>query len=163
MYLTSIEQIRKIQWGRAHDWDIKFEDPKLGEPFNQWFPASDVEENIATLQTFQFEGGIWDNLQIPKSTTPCTLKVTFYDDEKHTLLNWLDNWINKEILNDGEGVSPLEDCIKIVTIAKLDSMKNPIHLTSYYVFPEGEITFAGKSTAEAHVYTMNFIIAGTRK
>lgn len=169
LWLNSINQIRKVQWGLSHLWDIKFVDPrgKLLAPFNEWFPASDVEENLATLNTFSFEGGIYDNLQVPKSTTLQTVRITFFDDEHHSLATWISNWINYEILG-GENssdpfayqIAPLQDCVKQLFIQKVNSRQQNLDINAYWVFPEGEITFSGKSTSEVHSYSMNFIVAG---
>jgi hypothetical protein len=135
--------------------------PDAPSPFNSWFPASDVSEPIGALQS-----GMYDlftsTYRIPHNRPPMDLRVSFFDDQRNVLAGWISFWINSTILNSGKGVSPIGSpgVCKIVMIAKLDSMKNIIRTNSYWVYPDGIVTFEGTNSAQATKYTVNFVIAG---
>lgn len=162
-YLERQSQIRQIAWARTDLWDIRFPDDgdRLGAPppFDQWFPATDVEENILTLETMVIQGP-FTTFEIPFGSSVFTLNVTFYDDQNHTLLNWLDEWVNKVILGDGQYVLTLSESVKRVMVAKLNARKDIVKETSYLVFPKGAVNFHGTSQGEALQYSVPFIIAG---
>jgi len=161
-----VRDLRAIQWGRNYWWDILF--PEAPAPFNSWFPASEVEEEVANLTAKQLE--IWmSTYSIPESRAQRKVNVTFYDTENLTLLNWIEDWINNGIFNVGGdgGVSPLEECCKELLISKhkfLDTgEKKMVKQTQYWVFPNlpGGISYVGSSSNIAvPQYTVEFTIAG---
>ena len=151
-------QVRAISWGATYLWDIRF--PDAPAPFNQWFPATDVEENLATLNTKPLELFI-STYEIPLSTTLFDLKITFTDDVKHTIEGWISSWINTDILNDGSGITPLADCCKLVQLTKTNFQKEILKSASYWVFPKGALYFHGTSDASAVSNMVEFVIAGT--
>ena len=118
-YLNNIENIRSVQWGAKYLWDIRFPDLNISglnikgapHPFNTWFPASDVSEDIGNVNTYDFETP-QSSFKIAKNSSSLQVRVTFFDDEKNTLLNWLDTWVNKDIFNrdknEGNYVSTLD-------------------------------------------------------
>jgi hypothetical protein len=161
MFLTNINQIRAIEWGRTYLWDIKF--PDAPAPFNEWFPAVEIEENLATLESFDFEGFI-STYKVPKSTTVFDLKVTFVDDIDHTLAHWLEEWINTDMLGEGNYILPLVDCCRKVMVAKLNLKRELIgHMKTYLVYPEGGLYFRGTSESGLPQEELTFIIAGVVK
>ncbi len=157
-YLNSIDQLRTVEWGRSYLWDIRF--PDAPAPFNNWFPAVDVEENTATLNSQEFNAA-WTTFRIPYNTSSFDLRITFMDDVNHTLRLWIEKWINEEILSGGKGTKPIAEITKPVEITKLSLDKEVIDLKRYLVYPEGGIYFTGNSNADALVYSVTFIIAGT--
>ena len=72
-YLTNIDQIRAVEWGKSYLWDIKFEDAPA--PFDSWFPAIDVEEHLASLESQSFEAYM-TQFKIPKSYAIPEIKIT---------------------------------------------------------------------------------------
>lgn len=172
MYLRDINDMRKIRWGKTYLWDIYF--PEAPSPFNNWFPALDVDENLATLNSYEFPGFL-SSYKVPQSTSPFDIKVTFTDDINKTLSTWITGWINNEILHGDESsfyVSTLEESSKELHLVKLDEQKQPV--TTYYangttkpnpmiylVYPEGPINDIGNSESGLPQYSMTFIVAGT--
>ena len=157
-YLKSIDQIRSIEWSRSYLWDIRF--PDAPSPFNEWFPAVDIEENTSILNSQEFNAG-WTTFKIPYNTTLFDFKITFIDDVNHTLKSWLDNWINKEILSEGKGTKPIKEIVKPVEVIKYNINKEVQSMNRYLVYPEGGIYFNGSSEAEVLTYSVTFIITGT--
>lgn len=160
MFLNNIDQLRQIEWGRGHLWDIKFDGAP--SPFNAWFPAIDIEENLYTLESYTFEG-YGTQFKVPYKTTPFQITTIFPDDINNTLSTWLSDWVNLTILGNGT-VSPLENSIKLVTIAKIGTIiqatRKTIKINSYWVYPEGELMFHGSSDAEVPTYSATFVVVG---
>lgn len=157
MFLKGKNQLRNIDWSKAYLWDVRFPDAPV--PFNSWFPATNVEENIYTLNTKSLELYI-STYEIPLSTTLFDLKITFIDDIKLTIHEWVSNWINKEILNEGRGLTPISECCKTVQIVKLDAQKSPILTSNYKVFPKDAGYFNGSSESQPLSNVIQFVIAG---
>ncbi len=157
-FLKSLEQLRSIEWSSSHLWDIKFEN--VPSPFDSWFPATDISLNEFALDPYNFTLAT-STFEVPKSSTLFDLKVTFVDDIKLTISEWVSNWVNNEIFADGS-VQTLEEAVKQVTIVKMDNRHEIIHgwPKSFWVFPKGSLYFNGKSTAEPHSDELEFVIAG---
>lgn len=161
-FIKTIENIRGIEWATTYLWDIKFDDaPK---PFNAFFPAIDIEEPLATLEPYRFSGYM-SQYKVPKSTVGHILRVTFYDSFEFPIKKWLTEWIEYDILNvdskNQKHIGYLEDVVKTVHVQKMDSNRNLISSSSYWVFPEGTISFIGNSSSEISTATVNFVIAGS--
>lgn len=171
MFLQDIEQMRQIEWGKTYLWDVLF--PAAPAPFNEWFPATDVTENLATLNEHQIEGYM-STYSVPLSTSEFDINLTFVDDINHTLATWLGYWINTEILNKGSHISTLAESVKMIIIAKLDGKKQPVNITDpagnkidnptgYWVYPSGAVNFEGNSESGLPTYQMALKIAGIVK
>lgn len=199
MYLNNVNQIRQVEWAKSYNWDIIFYDSaaspteRIAEPFDNWFPAIDLEENTANLETHTIEA-FQDSYKIPLKSSPKELRVTFQDDHNHVLNKWLNDWVNIKILNKGKFISTLADSVKLVqvvrtSVSKLQDAagiagqakanlsgfglpavsekipdigrnKTTVYIASYWVFPEGNVTFAGNSESGNVSYSQTFVIAG---
>lgn len=157
-FLERQSQIRQVAWGRTYLWDLRFDEAPA--PFNKWFPASDVEENVFTINTKVIEGGI-STYEVPERSSAFDLNITFYDDEDHTLLDWITKWANTLILNGERRVAVLEQAVKRVDLVKLNSRRVEVKASTYLVFPKGAINFRGTSDVGVPQYAVPFIIAGT--
>jgi len=162
MFLQSIKEVRAVRWSKAHLWDIKIETEAPVAPFDQWFPATDVEDDRWTMQNFDFtlHNTIYT---IPQGSNQKLLRVTFADDVFRTIEVWLDDWVSKGILNNGEFITPVLDAMRRITILRLDELKNPINeLTrSYWIVPQGSYNFNGRSESESGQNTVEFIKLAT--
>jgi len=162
-FLDSIEQLRAIEWGSSHLWDVKF--PTIGRykgapsPFDEWFPATEVKENRATLQSFDFQG-ILSTYKVPQISTLFDIELVFLDDVDETLIDWIEEWINVEILHNGRYIATIAEAVKPLMIAKLDRQREVIKTDLYLVYPEIALYFQGDSQAGNHQYSVPFIVAG---
>lgn len=160
VFLPNLESIRRIDWARSWHWDIQF--PDAPEPFKKWFPAIDVDENLGTVDEYNFTAG-FSSYNVPKSSQGFTLSVTFPDNSELVLENWFSDWINKEIFKSGRGgatyIATVASCSKEVKIAKLAPANRLISLNTYLVFPTGNLNYRGSSSAEIHSNTVEFKIA----
>ena len=156
-FLNSIEQIRAVEWSSEYLWDIQFQDINLPSPFNTWFPAIDVDEGVGNIDSYTWKANL-STFKIPQKTNSLNLKITFIDDANSTLINWLDNWINNRILNNGAYVSTLETIAQVVAIQRLDIQRNIVSQNNYQVYPEGEVVWGGSSESKTRQFTQNFVI-----
>jgi len=156
--LQNLEQLRTIQWGAKWLWDIQF--PEGPAEFQEWFPATDVTENLWTLETHPITAG-YGTYEVPLGTTLFNISVTFVDDVYQSINEWLDNWVNVEILGSGKYIASLEKAVKQVNIAKLTGMKKQVSLHSYWVFPKGAYNWEGSSASDPDTGTVELIVAGT--
>ncbi len=159
VFLKDLEQIRAVEWGKRYLWDIKFEDPDIVAPFDSWFPAQDVEQQLANITTFQFDGFL-STYQIPQKNQAREIRLTFIDDAAFTLESFFEVWIRETIFNLENHVATLSECVKLVSIVKTNSAKEAVKTTSYWVFPSGPLIYTGASSADNVIYSMPCIIAG---
>ena len=164
-FLKNIDSVRGIDWGQGFLWDIKFDDfpltePKLPKEFSEWFPASDISENVLALESHTIKSGI-TSFKVPVSTTPFDVKISFYDDINYSILNWLQEWVNLKILNEEKYLTPLTELVKTLHIKKLNRAKEELSMSSYLVYPEGSLDFVGTSQPETQTYDMTFTIVGS--
>lgn len=147
-----------VQWGQKHLWDVKFVDGP-GTFKNTWFPAIDISLPVGIIESNSIETSM-SRFRFPKSTTDFDVSLTFVDDSEHTLINWFTEWINTTILNDGKYVSTLEKSIKLLQIARLNPDKSIQKEYSYWVYPDGILSFSGDSSGDVHQYQVTLVIAG---
>jgi hypothetical protein len=166
-FLQSIEQIRAVNWGSKHTWDVRFDDApdhvsKLIPPFTNWFPVTDISVDEANVDTYAFDLGN-NSFEIPAFKSQQMISITFHDSENYTLFKWLRDWIEKDILNKDKAVpfvSRLDKVVKTIHITKQNSRKSNIDTRAYFVFPKGNLQWEGTSQPQAQQYTVNFVIAG---
>lgn len=162
IWLADLDCVRRVQWGSTHLWDIKFEDgPKgfIGKN-GDWFPATTVSENIYVLETYSFNAGLVHGLELPKNTTPYSLTIEVADDVWMNIESWLADWVNNKILTPN-GLAYIEDIVKKVHIAKITSKNELVSLSSYYVYPKGNLNFEGASESGQITHSVEFIVAGS--
>ena len=159
--LSDIEQIRSVEWGRSFLWDVRFVQPDVPpDPFDTWFPAIDIEEHVGVIESHTIEA-YNTSIKIPRKTGPKELRLTFLDDVNHTLFNWLDEWINEKILNDGLNVAPLSEAVRKIHVSKLDTKRREIAQSIYLVYPDNPLLFTGNSSSDLLSYSIGFQIVGS--
>lgn len=162
-FLDSLEQIRSIEWGQSYLWDARFSDPSPPAPFATWFPASTMDEDIFSLESFNFDarGG---QFAVPLRRGQIKkVSFNFHDDADNTLLNWFETWVNETILDrNGTTVSPLEECVRLLTIVRLNSQRQTVgNPRNYWVYPEGSLSYSGTSSSEVRSFSVNLVIVGS--
>ncbi len=165
--LNNINQVRSIQWSYKFLWDIKFlpispKPPLLANnanlelaPFNNWLPAIEVVDEMASIETTAFEMAN-SSFEIPTHTTNKTLTVTFIDDIDLTLHHWFDSWMKQGILNNNTGLSYVADSLRTIQIQHLDTDMKPTYIASHRVFPKGMISFNGSSESANQTLEVSF-------
>lgn len=173
-FLRDIELLRRVQWSQGYLWDVRIVDKPFGDlpedggvslkvpkPFDEWFPAQDVEDGVADLESFTIEAA-QSNFKIPRSSAQQSVKLTFLDDANHQLLSFFENWIETTILKEGESVATLKESVKILQLVKLDTQRNIIEplVRTYWVYPEGNLVYHGSGESNPNSYTVTLVKAG---
>lgn len=158
-YLSSLNQVRKIEYARSYSWDVRF--PDAPSPFNSWFPAIDYTDSLNISQSFK-QNWYLKTYSVPQNSGLPDVMLTYYDDVNNTLANWMTKW-HSSIYDDARGLLYLEDAVRPLYIAKLDNKKNVISTKIYYVYPEGTVIESGNSQSDVKQYSAAFTVAGMTK
>lgn len=158
---VSMEQIRSVDFAQDHLWDARLMDSGengIGR-FTDWFPATSVVENLATLNNHEFEGFL-STYSVPLNSSEFTVDLSFYDDVEHSISYWITDWINNGILNGGKGITPAAQSKRLLEIRKFNAQHELLSHTIYWVIPDGSLDFEGHSEAGSHEYNMTFKVLG---
>lgn len=165
MYLKNIEEIRKVQLGRTYLWDIRFIGGNLPKPFQEWFPAINVDEGDGSINSISFDAG-YTSAKIPQNKTNAEIKVTFIDkdfeagEDKYNLYEWMKAWRNQVVIKPDGTIGTLSEIVRHLVIAKLNTKKEIVKTSSYWVYPEGDLSFVGNSENGIPTYSINLVVAG---
>jgi hypothetical protein len=179
-----IGQLRNIEYGKNFLWEISFKNNPFAppKPFNDFFPAIDVNLDVAVLQNFQYEQYM-STYEVPHKTGLRNMSITFNDDEASTLLRYFSDWMNIDILNHGHFISALQDDhniveinnpdiagfdsfgnkrivypIRNISLKMLTSSRNKSYIKSFDVIPNSTLSLRRDQTSTAVSYTMGFTI-----
>lgn len=156
-WLKNQSQVREVQWGRNHLWDIQI--PDMPEPFNSWFPAKEVKWDPYETSSHDISGTYRD-FKVPIGTSGSKLSISgIPDDEIGTIYSFFDKWYN-DIYNHNDGLLTLKEACKPIFIAKLDSQKEPMWVKTFFVYPSGGNPWNRDSSAEITELDYDFEIAG---
>jgi len=172
-----ITQVRSVEWEKKYLWIVDFVDSKPPAPFEDFFPANDVTIPMGTLEHHQIDLP-QHVFFFPIRATTGEISITFYDDDKRTLLKWFTDWIHLDINNYGLFVSGLGDNHKSVApdsfgnvrnvqpvrkirLALLDAGRKTTAVHNFWVIPDGEIAYNGAQISDAQTYTMSFKIVNS--
>jgi hypothetical protein len=125
-FLAGIEELRRIDWAESHWWDIRF--PDAPAPFQNWFPAKDVDEGLAIHDPYTLEIGN-TKFVMPHKTSNRTLKITFNDNDSNVLLDWFTAWMNG-IHNGNQYVTTITSASKLVMLMKKNRIGKELKNTS---------------------------------
>ena len=154
-------KMRAVEWASGINWDIRFgQQGGLSEPFTDWFPATDVEENLATLNNHSYEFYL-STYEFPLGSAVFDLQITFIDDVKYTVHEWIADWVNNGILNGGKYLTPLREAARLCEIVRMDAAGEILKATSYWVTPDGSINWTGESSPGPATSSFRFPIAGS--
>lgn len=179
----SIDVIRSIDYDVKYLWAIRVVSGTPPAPFDKFFPAQDVQVPMAISESETIEYA-QTSLQVPIKTTGKEISITFYDNDKRTLLYWLTDWINIDIQNGGKFMSGIADHhslssagtsrsvaitgsgtdtksvkpVRQIELTLLSKYKKIDKTITYDVFPVGELPWGGDQSSEAQTYTMRFAV-----
>jgi len=161
----SIQQLSGARdFARSYLWDIRI--PEAPDPFQEWFPASDLDENL-----FGVDSGLVEffnfSIQYPKKINLPKITLTMYDREDRVIYKWVRGWIantmfHMNVAGSFPCVEVLEEVVKEMIVVKLTHDKKIIDLVSYWVYPEA-IADRNTSGNELSMYSVPFIVAGMGK
>jgi hypothetical protein len=155
--------MRRIEWARTYNWAVKFD--SAPRPFNEWFPATSVNEAIFNVEKMDFNAGM-GSFAVPKNTTMYELKISLvdggaqeYQTDKYTLHNWIRQW-GKDIVSLDTFVKTVQDPVvsRNCMVVYYDAVESYIQINSYKVFPYGNYSFNGTSDSGVMTLDLDFVI-----
>jgi len=159
--------LRNIDWGAEYLWSFRFMNtggstngPAVPPPpFDKNFPAYSVSESVAIIENFTWSVA-GREIKVPKGTKAKSLTIDFYDDVYGNLFTFVRKWINETILNNGNGVTPLLEAVKIVEITSLDTLRNTVTSRTFFVLPTGSFNRKYSSESNLVKYSLSLDIVG---
>jgi hypothetical protein len=166
--MITINDVRKIEFGKTYLWELMFDDnninPKLPSYFRKWIPAITVEEELASVDSYSAQ--VYNTtLKFPEGTGAFHVNITFADDWRGSIRDWLTEWKNGTILQNGYCVATIGECAKILHTRKLNTRKEVVKGSekAYLVYPEGDTNFNGDSESSLQTISATFVVVGTVK
>lgn len=184
---SGIGQLRNVDYAKKYLWEVSFggrgsDTLPPPAPFDDFFPAVDIDMDEATLETYEYEQYM-SSYEIPFKTSSNGIGLTFNDNDDYALFKWISDWINIDILNHGHFMSALLDDHRIVSkrdpdaigvdsfgisrsvmplrrmkVTMLTPGRKAVMTRQFLVFPKGKLIFNGTQQSQAQVYTMSFHI-----
>lgn len=158
-WLNDIEQLRSIDWGMRNYWDIMISGAPA--PFDSWFPAIDLTEELANVSSKEFEVGN-SSFKIPVSSKSRSISLTFADNDQCVLSQWFEVWMSNMVDIENQAVSTLETSKMLMSIIKQDNQGKSIEGSSrtYWVYPEGNLVDHRDGSGGLQTFTISFVIIG---
>lgn len=155
---VTLTQIRKVQWGRSFDWELKFLTNDLPKDFTSWFPAVEVDLGLFDIssQSFDLAHG---SVHVPRNRNENNIRITFLDNMNCDLEKWLFNWGNSIKPLDG-GLLTLEESVKRIFINKLSVQKTLVKSYSFLIYPEGIMQDTMNNQSSQKAFSQDFKVVG---
>jgi hypothetical protein len=163
--VVTLSEASSITYSRKYNYAVKFE--TAPSPFSEWFPAVSCDLKVGSTQSKGFKIGT-RNVKLPITRGDLTLKISYVDDDNHSLLQWIDAWCNSlttvkvnGVDYSGSRVLPLASAVRNCWIRLLTVDKQPagedIVLS---VYPDGD--FSVNKAADSGIFLQegSFHVAG---
>ena len=169
-----ISDLRSVQWSNQLHWDVIFVNPVLeGQtadeikergvpyPFNEWFPATSVEDQTADLELYSLDTP-FKPLKFPMTGGSKTIKLTFVDTAAHLLHSFFETWIEKTIQNERQYIATIQESVKYMQVRRLNPDRSIIsNLTkTYLVIPQSSLNYEGTDKPDPNSYSVTFVKVG---
>jgi hypothetical protein len=174
-YLSFIDA--PIDWAISTLWtlqliDSKFRDPAfggvtdlgalLGNPNSMEVivPIETIEERIAAATDNQINMGHLFYRYPSERGMQKSLNISFYDDAKYRFSKMFQRWIDWSIPpSPMSAMKPLSAIQRKVILTRWDyDKKTPVWQRSYFVFPNGELSYQGTGTADLVRYQLELVV-----
>ena len=146
-----------FQWGKTFLWDVQF--PDAPEPFNEWFPATDVSINTYTMELKEWEFYL-SSYSVPMKTAEFDMSITYSDDARRIILDFFSDWVNNTILDGELSVLPLRQAVRPVNVLRLNDQRETLRSDTYWVFPANSGNFEADSESSIAYGQVELKIAG---
>lgn len=155
-FLNNIDQVRAIDWGSKHLWDVRF--PDAPSPFNSFFPATEFNDD-GTTGISRDQPFFISNYKTPMGQASANITFQVLDDVNNTIFNWIRDW-HRKIYDDTKGLLTLSEAVRPLILVTLDRQRNTLETQTLYVFPDGGLPKSGTSTADSVSLNLTFVVAG---
>lgn len=158
------KRMQNIEWSRGFSWDVHIS-PSPPAPFNDasyGLPVVDVDNSYTMIGNMGYLDLSGTNYQFPQRKDLFGIKLTMLDDEKGTMEQYFENWMNQIYLwnDDGGHTGYLDESVRVLTLAKLTSTKHEIFRREYLVFPQQGVTSPNNSTGNVRQISIDLMVAG---
>ena len=194
-HVAKVTDLKGIDWAKSFLWSFKFEQSSifgkvrgangglknydLPKGYHSWFPCIDLVDSLQVVENKSIQTA-FSTYDIPMGSTPKSLKISFIDDQQHTILRWFEDWMNyvlrkdvslsgsrdldetqiKSDTNAEGGILPLKNAARQVKYYQLNSKYTEVIERTYLVSPTGDITFNGNSSSDMLQYSIDLNIVG---
>ena len=156
-----------IEWSRGYSWDVHLS-PAPPPPFDKssyGIPVVEVQCDYALLGQSGDLPQANSTYRYPKNKNLFDIKLTMLDDEKGTMEQYFEQWMNEVYSWDDDpslrgAINYLDQSVRQLTLAKLDSKKREIFNRQYLVYPEANLSSFNTSTGGVRTFTINLVVAG---
>lgn len=125
MFIKSLRQVKTVQWGSQHQWDVRFGpgiNNNLGpppDPFNDWFPAFSMQQDILDPTVYDVDTAM-SSFSIPQTIRRRSIQLSFFDDEDCTLERWMEVWVNRDMFGGyAQGAGSISAGLRVATLAEV--------------------------------------------
>lgn len=162
------KKMADIEWSRGYSWDV-YLSPSPPAPFNgtaYGIPVVEVQSDYALLGESTDIPAANSTYRAPIRKNLFDIKVTMLDDEKGTMEQYFEDWMNSVYLWDGDtqvsrgSINFLDKSVRQLTLTKLNSKKKEIFTRQYLVYPEANLSSFNDSTGGVRNFTINLVVAG---
>ena len=151
-FTPGLGAIRSVEWGQTWHWDAKFDAAPV--PFQNWFPAFEVEAEIFNIGQHDFSiGSMTFSHPELKSRSPMT--VSFYDNDEQVLFNWLHDW-QADIFTEEGLVGTITEIAKRLVLVSTTAIHERHTVIESWVYPTGPTTWIRNSESGAAIIQQTF-------
>ena len=160
-------KMASIEWSRGYSWDVHLS-PSPPAPFDDsayGIPVVEVDCQYALMGESGDLPQANSTYRYPHRKNFFDIKLTMLDDEKGTMEQYFEEWMNHVYSWDDDPslrgtINYLDKSVRQLTLSKLDSKKKEIFNRQYLVYPEANLSSFNNSTGSVRTFTINLVIAG---
>lgn len=155
--ITTLQQVSALTYARQYNWAIKFEGAPA--PFAEFFPAVSCKLMLSSGNTKPFSVGTRE-LKIMSMGSAGVMDLSFLDDDKHSLMGWIQDWYELMIPSSGRVLamsSAVKKCYVVPLTLEKTMARDPYAL---WVVPDGEFFMSKSTESAAQVHDVSFYVAG---
>lgn len=142
-----LENLRNINWSRGYCWYCEMDG--VPNPFQRGgvigLPVRNVTFKIAEGTSYSFTTSSVETLEVPRSMGNLGIvTLDLLDDEQQTLARFFERWYN-QVYNPYNGVLPVTEAVKQITIYKQKSTRRNVKRAYYNIDNNSSYNFPGFS------------------
>lgn len=154
---VDLGRVRSVQWEQSHRWELSFT-PAPPSPFNEWFPAVDVNHDHGTISTYGISAPVQD-LEIPSRMGAKHLSISFLDSDA-VLEKWLESWRSQVVFQNSQTVAPVASCLRRLRYLRrsvwYEGKGETVNAFDALVFPTGNMQVVSSESATLKVINHQF-------
>lgn len=160
------KRMADIEWSRGYSWDV-YISPAPPAPFNNssyGLPVIEVQSDFALIGNSTDLPAANSVYRAPLSKNFFDIKLTMLDDEKGTMEQYFEHWMDWVYSWDNGAlrgtINYLDKSVRQLTITKITSTKKTLYKRTYLVYPESNFSSFDNSTGGVRNFSINLVVAG---